>query len=178
MDIAAAKGTAVGVTERPSTLRRAAEFSGSPGTAAYNAAHRRAAAGRTGSEKRFLVFCAAPEADARREQKDGLTRGERDGRADRGLAATPPASGDTVRAFVKLRVGGLHHPLGQDHPAAGPATVGRAASNAGAHQADGSGAGWFPLLEATPELMRRIKEVVLERWTSIEEFRLHPGDQL
>ena len=42
----------------------------------------------------------------------------------------------------------------------------------------GKGAGWYPLIEATPPLMERIRAAVLEHWQSMEDFRKHPGDRL
>jgi hypothetical protein len=45
-------------------------------------------------------------------------------------------------------------------------------------KADGKGSGWYPVLEATPELMAKIRAVALEHWQAMEDFREHPGDQL
>jgi hypothetical protein len=70
----------------------------------------------------------------------------------------------SVRAFVKLRVGGftIHgcrviRQDGQRPWVARPQVPAR-------KKADGSGGGWFPVLEATKELKRRIDDVVIEAW--------------
>ena len=80
----------------------------------------------------------------------------------------------SVRACAKLRVGGfkIHGVKVIQQPdqrpwIALPQQPARA-------KADGSGAGWFPVIEATPELISRIRAVVLEhcsRWRTSASIR-------
>jgi hypothetical protein len=84
-----------------------------------------------------------------------------------------------VRAFCKLKVGGftIHGVKVIRQDGQEKAWVALPQTPA-CTKTDGKGAGRFPVVEATPELMARIRAVVPEHWQAMEDFREHPGDQL
>jgi hypothetical protein len=81
------------------------------------------------------------------------------------LEIRPVSDRGSLRAFVKLRLGalvihgvGVVQQQGQKPWVALPQQPAR-------QKADDSGSGWFPVVEATPELMAKIRAVVLHAWT-------------
>jgi hypothetical protein len=79
------------------------------------------------------------------------------------LEVKPITGHGYLRAFAKV-LGTVHPRLSSD-PAARTAAVGRAAPGSSPPKADGSGAGWFPVIEITrKELLDWVRAAVLDAW--------------
>jgi DNA-binding cell septation regulator SpoVG len=85
-----------------------------------------------------------------------------------------------LRAFVKVRLGAvvIHgvRVVQQPNQAAWVALPQQPARK----KADGTGSGWYPIIEITnPELMRRIRDAVLEAWRQYQARpRIDQGQDL
>jgi DNA-binding cell septation regulator SpoVG len=76
----------------------------------------------------------------------------------------------SIRAFVKLRLGGLIvHGVKVIRQEGQAAWIALPQQPARPSADGGKGRGWSPILEATPELMAKIKAVVLAAWEAQQQ---------